>query len=63
MLVMEETYLTPEEVAQKLRLSTATILRFLRHKQLPGIKVGGTWRVMQSDLEAFIHSLKEKSEK
>jgi excisionase family DNA binding protein len=42
--------MTPEEVADYLRLNRETVYRNLRRGQLPGIKVGSQWRVSRSSL-------------
>lgn len=46
--------LTPEEVAEILRLDLRTVRRHLRDGVLVGIKVGRVWRVRPADLDAFI---------
>lgn len=60
MPVMEDVYLTAEEVARKVRMSPETVMRLLRQKKLPGFKVGGTWRISQKDLEQYIEEQKKK---
>ena len=57
MIVMEE-YLTPEEVAQKLRLHPDTIARLLRTGKLPGYKVAGSWRINPTELEDWMKQRK-----
>lgn len=42
--------MTPEEVADYLRLNRETVYRNLRRGQLPGIKVGSQWRVSRTAL-------------
>lgn len=42
--------MTPEEVADYLRLNRETVYRNLRRGQLPGIKIGSQWRVSRSSL-------------
>lgn len=42
--------MTPEEVADFLRLNRETVYRNLRRGQLPGIKVGSQWRVSRAAL-------------
>jgi len=51
---------TPREAAKLLRLSTKTIRSILRRKELPAIKVGGQWRVRESELIKFIQGLEER---
>jgi excisionase family DNA binding protein len=45
---------TPEEVAERLSVSTKTIKDWLRTGKLKGVKVGRLWRVRESELEAFL---------
>ena len=44
--------MTVHEVAQMLGISVYTVNRQLRAGELPGVKVGGTWRVQRAALEA-----------
>ena len=46
--------LTPKEVAEKLRVSEQTVLRWLRNGKLKGVKVGKLWRVREEDLQELI---------
>lgn len=46
--------LTPKEVAEKLRLSEQTVLRWLRNGKLKGVKAGRLWRIREEDLQEFI---------
>lgn len=47
--------MTPEEVADYLRLNRETVYRNLRRGQLPGIKVGSQWRVSRSALDSALN--------
>jgi excisionase family DNA binding protein len=49
----DEVYYTPEEVAQKLKVSLRTIKEHLLRGRLKGFKVGRLWRIRASDLEEF----------
>ena len=49
-----ERWYTPEEIADKLRISPKTVRNYLRAKKLGGIKFGKTWRVSDADLQEFI---------
>lgn len=55
---MEETMLTPEEVAERLKVKPYTVREWLRLGKLKGIKLPTgrrvVWRVRPSDLEAFL---------
>jgi len=45
--------LTIEEVAEILRVSTRTIVRYIESGKLKASKIG-VWRIKQSDLDAFL---------
>ncbi len=49
--------LTPEDVAQKLKINTYTVRRLLKERNLRGIKIGGGryWRVRRSDFEDYLN--------
>lgn len=53
---MKAEYLTPQEVATKLRINERTVRRLLREGELPGgIRVGKkTWRISAVALKAYI---------
>jgi excisionase family DNA binding protein len=47
--------LMPSEVADRLHMSSKTVLRWIRSGRLRGTKVGGKlWRVLGPDLVAFL---------
>ncbi len=53
----DEQVLTVPEVAERLRVSTATVTNWLREGRLRGYRIGGTkagWRIESEDLERFI---------
>lgn len=50
---MDSRLLTPEEVAQRLRISRITVMNHLRSGALKGVKVGRLWRVSEDALAAF----------
>jgi excisionase family DNA binding protein len=54
-----ENYLTPEEAAEILKLHPETVRRMLNDGRLPGAKLGGSWRIRQSDLDAIFNAGKE----
>ena len=61
MIVMEE-YLTVEEVAQELRVSTDTVLRWIRRKELPAYKFGGIYRITPADYQHYKATRRTTSE-
>jgi acetyl-CoA synthetase len=55
----EEEFFTPEEVAQKLKVSLRTIKTHLLRGRLKGVKVGRLWRIRTSDLNALLETQQE----
>jgi excisionase family DNA binding protein len=54
-----EELLTPDELAQYLKVNRRTIYRMLEDNELTfAFKVKGSWRFKQSDIEAWIESQK-----
>jgi excisionase family DNA binding protein len=56
MQVVEETYYTLREVADKLRVSRRTVYRWVQAKELPAYKLGGEFRITERDLECFLEA-------
>lgn len=53
--MVDEKFLTPEQVAEKLQVTIQTIYTWMRSGYLPSFKMGRLWRVRPSDLENFIN--------
>lgn len=49
----EDKLLTIEEAAEKLRVSTRTIIRYIESGRLKASKIG-VWRIKESDLGHFL---------
>lgn len=49
-------YLTPEEIAAKLRVDISTVRRWIKAGQLPALRVGRQYRVEEPAYEAFLKS-------
>ncbi len=52
--MIEDTLLTPGQVAERLQLQERTVTRWLRTGYLRGFKLGKEWRVSSEDLYSFI---------
>ncbi len=52
--MIEDTLLTPDQVAERLQLQERTVTRWLRTGYLRGFKLGKEWRVSSEDLRSFI---------
>ena len=42
------------EAAEVLQVSTRTLQRMIQHKELPAFKVGGQWRIRESQLIKWV---------
>lgn len=51
-----QSYLTPQEAAQFLRVTRRTIYAWLRAKKLRAVKVGGQWRILETVLNTVVHN-------
>lgn len=47
-------WLTPQEIAQDLKVNQQTVRNWLRDKQLIGAKFGDVWRIKRSEYKRFI---------
>ncbi len=57
-----EPYYTPDEIAERLKITRRTIYQWLKQGRLKGVKLGDLWRVSESDLKAFLAGDQEKEE-
>ena len=53
---------TPEEVAELLRLRKDTVYAYIRAAELPAIRLGRHYRVLQEDLDRFLLARSTKPE-
>ncbi|HAU28352.1 MAG TPA: DNA-binding protein [Alteromonas australica] len=51
---MSDPILTIKDVADYLKVNERTIYRLAASGELPGFKVGNSWRFKQSELEQYI---------
>ena len=51
---METDILTIKEVAEYLRITEKTAYRLASERQIPGFKVGGSWRFRKGEIDAWI---------
>jgi excisionase family DNA binding protein len=50
----QERYLSSKEIAKRLNVSAVSVRKWLRQGKLKGVRAGKLWRVLESDLEAFL---------
>jgi excisionase family DNA binding protein len=55
------TLYTPEEVAEKLRVSRRAVYQWLNSGKLNGLKAGQYWRVTEEDLTQYLQRHKQNS--
>jgi excisionase family DNA binding protein len=51
-----ESFLTVPEVAERLRMTTMTIYRWIEDGKLPAVQIGKHYRIKSSDLDAVLES-------
>ncbi|MGD8622899.1 MAG: helix-turn-helix domain-containing protein [Anaerolineae bacterium] len=49
-----QSFLTPQEVSNLLRVSVYTVRRWIKEGNLPAYKVGRGWRIRESDLDEWL---------
>lgn len=42
---MSESYMTVKEFCEKMQVSTSTVYRMIRQRQIPAIKFGRYWKI------------------
>jgi excisionase family DNA binding protein len=47
-------YLTPQEVADLLRVSSMTVYRLIKSGEMPAIRVGKAFRIPEDELDAYL---------
>ncbi len=57
-----ETLVTAKEVGKFLKLSESTIYKLAIEGEIPGFKIGDSWRFDLNDIEKMIQKLKKKVE-
>ena len=48
--------LTPEEVAEHLKVEVTTVWRWCRTKEIPAIKVGKYWRIPEDEFKKYLQN-------
>lgn len=51
----EPAVLTLDEAAAFLRLCSHTVSKRARKGEIPGRRIGSTWRFLRTDLERYVH--------
>lgn len=53
-ITMQERLYAVSEIAKMYRISGTSVRRYILEGKLKAIKVGGVWRIKESDWEAFL---------
>jgi len=56
-----EKLITAKELAQFLKLSESTIYKLASNGEIPGLKIGDSWRFDQEDIARMIRNVKRGS--
>lgn len=51
------------EVARRLAISRASAYRLVQSGQLPGVRIGATWRVLRVDFDAYLDRMRTDAER
>ena len=54
MVKRQTEFYTVPEVKKILKVSTQTVLKYIKNRELKGFRMGNQWRVSKAGLEAFI---------
>src|SRR5207244_2632147 len=55
-VIMEETFLTTEEVLAYLQVNLRTVYRLIKAGKIPAVRVGRQWRFRKRDIDAWLDS-------
>ncbi len=54
--MMDETFLTTEEVLEYLQVNLRTVYRLIKDGKIPAVRVGRQWRFRKRDIDAWLDS-------
>ena len=61
MTLKKEAFLTPEEVADLLKVSIYTVRRWINRQTLPAYKVGRGWRIAAAEFASWLSGNRQGS--
>lgn len=59
--MIDETFLTTEEVLEYLQVNLRTVYRLIKAGKIPAVRVGRQWRFRKSDIDAWLNSQQTRS--
>jgi excisionase family DNA binding protein len=54
--MMDESFLTTEEVLEYLQVNLRTVYRLIKAGRIPAVRVGRQWRFRKRDIDAWLES-------
>jgi excisionase family DNA binding protein len=60
--MMDETFLTTEEVLEYLQVNLRTVYRLIKAGKIPAVRVGRQWRFRKRDIDAWLDSQRPRGE-
>src|SRR5580765_4526763 len=54
--MIDETFLTTEEVLEYLQVNLRTVYRLIKAGKIPAVRVGRQWRFRKSDIDSWLDS-------
>jgi excisionase family DNA binding protein len=55
---MNESYMTVKEFCEKMQVSSSTVYRMIKNKQIPSVKFGRYWKIPRSYLDNISYLVK-----
>jgi excisionase family DNA binding protein len=59
--MIDETFLTTEEVLEYLQVNLRTVYRLIKAGKIPAVRVGRQWRFRKRDIDAWLDSQRPRS--
>lgn len=56
-----ENLLTVKEIASYMKINERTIYKLAKEKQIPALKIGGTWRFNRSVIDKWVNETMTKN--
>jgi excisionase family DNA binding protein len=60
--MMDETFLTTEEVLEYLQVNLRTVYRLIKAGKIPAVRVGRQWRFRKRDIDGWLDSQRPRGE-
>src|SRR4249919_2770808 len=59
--MIDETFLTTEEVLEYLQVNLRTVYRLIKAGKIPAVRVGRQWRFRKRDIDTWLESQRRRS--